>query len=218
LLTKKGVTIPYSKIQVVSWVTNPIRNWMDFSTVTLTEASSKENDQKKAINIPGCNSRNRAVISREIFNIKDEPVWDKHFTHKSYAWKLWLLRGWLIAMPPAIIWYDNIIVLSVAAFWIVLNLPLSFLTLKKRYFRVNKDYIENSRGTIEQKWSRMYGFKVQSVKLKQSIFQRRKGLATIKLYTAGGKILTMPFIAESLARELYNYLLFNVESGNRKWM
>ncbi len=90
--------------------------------------------------------------------------------------------------------------------------------MKKHYFRISEKLIENSTGAVGQKFSRMFNFKVQTVKYKQTIFQRRKNLATLKIYTAGGKVLSMPYINSDLAFELYNYLLYKAESNNKKWM
>jgi putative membrane protein len=59
--------------------------------------------------------------------------------------------------------------------------------------------------------------KVQSIKLAQSLYQRRKKLATLKLFTAGG-VLTIPFIKEQEATDIFNYALYKTESGNKNWM
>lgn len=218
LFTKKSVTIPYPKIQVVSWITNPIKKLMGIVTITLAQASSGETKKKQRITIPGCNENNQQLINREIFKIEEEPVWDQYFTHQSYLFKIWFLRGWLPLIPVVFIGYENLVVMLLAGTWFLLSFIFSYMAVKKRYFKISEELIECSKGTIGQEFSRMYNFKVLCVKFKQSIFQRRRNLATIKIHTAGGKTLVMPFIEEELAIELYNYLLYKVESTNEPWM
>lgn len=218
LLNKKSVSIPFAKIQVVSWRTNPIRKLMDFVTLNLTQATSSEENKKQAIDIPGCSSRNLQAIHTEIFPTTHEQNWTVHHSHRNYALRMWAAIGILPTALPLIFGWMYWQVIVLASIWFVLSIVLGFLAHRKRYFRVSADLIENSSGSVGQKYSRMFNFKVQCLKYKQTIFQRRRNLATLKIYTAGGKILTMPYINSDLAFELYNYLLFVVESGERKWM
>jgi putative membrane protein len=59
--------------------------------------------------------------------------------------------------------------------------------------------------------------KIQAVEFKQSIFQKRRSLASIDLMNASGTI-TIPFIDEKIAKHLYNYLLYHTEISRRSWM
>ena len=59
--------------------------------------------------------------------------------------------------------------------------------------------------------------KIQSVQLNQSIYQRQKKVATLKMFTAGGSII-IPFIQEREAFSIYNYILYKTESENQAWM
>ena len=219
LLNKKSVSIPYSKIQVLTWRTNPIRKMMDFVTLNFSQATSSEDNRKQNVNIPGCSTDHLQSVQEEIFdgNIEDE-LWAQHPSHIRYAIKYWFFFG---ILPPVVAlsigWeYSEVIIASVA--WLVVSLGLSWLAYRKRFVRISADLIETSSGMVGQKFSRMFNFKVQTIKYRQSWFQRRRNLATLMIFTAGGKVLSIPYIDSELALELYNYLLYSAESSHQKWM
>jgi putative membrane protein len=60
-------------------------------------------------------------------------------------------------------------------------------------------------------------FKIQHIKMRQTVFQKRKNVADIILQTASGKI-KIPCINKSLAIELYNIMLYKTEISNKSWM
>ncbi|MEA3445181.1 MAG: PH domain-containing protein [Bacteroidota bacterium] len=218
LLNKKSVSIPYSKIQILSRRTNPIRKLMDFVTINLSQATSSEENKKQAIDIPGCNSKHLQAIHSEIFPNADKQIWSTHQSHYSYGVRIWALIGILPTTIAIIFGWAYWQIIVCAAVWFVISFGLSYLAYTKRFVRISPELIENSSGSVGQKFSRMYNFKAQSLKYKQTIFQRRRNLATIKIYTAGGKTLIIPYINSELAYELYNFLLYSVESNQQKWM
>jgi len=59
--------------------------------------------------------------------------------------------------------------------------------------------------------------KIQGIKVKQSPFQRRKGLASIILFTAAGN-LDIPYISIEQAHHLRDIVLYRVETDRRAWM
>ena len=58
--------------------------------------------------------------------------------------------------------------------------------------------------------------KVQRVTVTQSRYQRRKGLASLRMYMASGKV-SVPYIEHELAQQLRDYILYRVESSQRAW-
>ncbi len=218
LLNKKTVSLPFSKVQVLSWRTNPLRKLLDFVTLNLAQASSAAENSKKAIDIPGCSSSNLEAVNIEIFPSVNQQQWHMHHSHYNYGIRLWLFVGIIPSSIAMVIWWLNWTIFSIAFLWLIISAMISFLAYKKRYFRISKDILETSSGSVGQKFSRMFNFKVQSVNYKQTIFQRRRNLATLNIYTAGGKVLVIPYIDSTLAFELNNFLLYSAESNQRKWM
>ena len=83
--------------------------------------------------------------------------------------------------------------------------------------RVNQGVIEIKKGWFFPAQVSIKHYKLQNIKYKQSIFQRRKNLATLVLYTAAGAE-AMPHIPAAKAELLYHYLLFKIESSDKGWM
>jgi len=58
--------------------------------------------------------------------------------------------------------------------------------------------------------------KVQRVTVSQSRYQRRKGLASLRLHMASGSV-RVPYIKDGVAKQLRDYILYKVESSQRAW-
>lgn len=108
-------------------------------------------------------------------------------------------------------------------FWI--NIPLVTIVIlairykyKKAYFSFDDNYIiVGSGGLIETKTDFLELHKVQAVNISQTIFQKRRGLASMKIYSAS-RALHILHIKQELANDLNNFLLYKVESSERSWM
>ena len=72
-------------------------------------------------------------------------------------------------------------------------------------------------GTFGDKYSLLPLYKVQNIKRYTNIYQRRRDLASLRIYTASGS-LTIPYIPNELADDLTDYLLYRVEDSKRYWM
>jgi len=59
--------------------------------------------------------------------------------------------------------------------------------------------------------------KIQAVSIRQTIFQKRRQLASVKIFSAS-KSLTIPQIYLATANDINNYLLYKVESEDKDWM
>ena len=58
---------------------------------------------------------------------------------------------------------------------------------------------------------------IQYVQLRQSLFQKKKGLVTLLLHTAGGKF-ELPFIQYEQGLQISDYALYKTESTQQNWM
>ena len=59
--------------------------------------------------------------------------------------------------------------------------------------------------------------KAQTVTVRQSFFERRRGLATFEVATAGGSF-NVPMIGFDEARALRDRVVYQVETDGRAWM
>ena len=82
---------------------------------------------------------------------------------------------------------------------------------------MNNEQILVSKGAISHSWTQMELHKIQAVELHQTIFQKRRSLSSLRIMNASGSI-NIPYIDESVATLIYNYLLFHSEVSNKRWM
>lgn len=108
---------------------------------------------------------------------------------------------------------------------LLVNIPLVIYAIvnaiyayRKAYYHLDDDYIVVGSGQlIETKTKFLEIKKVQAVSLNQSIFQKRRDLASVVIYTAS-KPLIIAHVDLNTGLDIKNYLLFKVESENKDWM
>ncbi|MES2882654.1 MAG: PH domain-containing protein, partial [Bacteroidota bacterium] len=128
----------------------------------------------------------------------------------------------LLGFVPAIIIFSALwFFANIVAWWAVL-LPvfvgvLSASTQKKFRLWALHDVAYVKRGQLGEERILLQWQKLQSVVIKQSMFQRKRNLATVYIYTAGGTVV-FPFISLEAAHEFCNYALYKTETATQKWM
>lgn len=108
----------------------------------------------------------------------------------------WILIGWIASLPVAA--------------------GIAWQVWRRRGYARDEDGVATRSGFIGSKANAFLMRKAQSATLKQSPFQRRKGLATLQVQLACGSI-TVPYIDEGAARRLRDYILYKVETSQRRW-
>ena len=103
----------------------------------------------------------------------------------------------------------------------LLYLPLVLFFIKRYFYSVfmmvSSEMLVLKKGWVFPSRVAMPLYKLQNVKLTQSIFQKRRNLASLTFYTAAGAegFKHLPF---EEAVELYDFLLYKIEVENRGWM
>ncbi|MCK5847111.1 MAG: PH domain-containing protein [Bacteroidales bacterium] len=223
LINTKKVNIPIHKIQLIIYEDNPIKKLLGFKNLSLNQASSNENVKKdQKIIIPACNSKQQEIIEKELFGSADQIYSPPIKSHPFYFIKSFLFFSAILAPLLGVIIYNDKLqdlrfVLPILIIEIIVGFLL-FLDYKKRNFRISQCIIEINKGQIGNTYKRMYMYKVQSVSIKQSVFMKRRNLATIVLYTAAGNRITIPYIESEVAYNTANYILFKIESSIDAWM
>ena len=109
-----------------------------------------------------------------------------------------------------------------AGLWINLILVLATVLYvhfgyKKSYYKIDNDFVTVGSGVIDTTTNILEIHKLQSVKLRQTIFQKQRGIASLLIATAS-KTVQIPYIAGHEAKCIYDFLLFKVESQQKDWM
>jgi putative membrane protein len=100
--------------------------------------------------------------------------------------------------------------------WIPISLLHIFKTWQHAGFHYTDDGLVRRSGTLGYRTVALLYRKVQRVTVSRSPLQRRKGLATLRVYMASGSV-RIPYIDHELARQLRDVILYKVESSQKAW-
>ena len=132
----------------------------------------------------------------------------------------WLLTAWSI--PVSILLLIGTVSAELDILLASLGLLiLASLLLTLRWWRwgiaSDSQYVYIRRGRIGVDYLCFEPYKIQQVIVKQSVFMRRRKLASIKFVLASGSV-TVPFLPEDYVKTLANNVLLEVESTRKSWM
>ena len=220
LFTKKSIILKKQKIQNITVSTNPLKRLIGISYITFKQAVSGKINHKneKVIKIVGCKKNQVDDVKTNLYQFKDIEAQDKMYPDTYY-----INRVYLFNLLFLVIIYVSIYIFTEPFFLysLVLILPIyGFLIqkkIKKRFYKLNDEMIVVGNGMIETHHTYLELFKVQNIKLKQTFFQQRSNVTDLILQTASGKI-TVPCLSYSKAIEMYNHILYKVETSHKSWM
>jgi putative membrane protein len=217
LINKRKVLLPFTKVQQLNWETGPIKKLFGIFRISFKQAVSKQTRQKQIVDAPGCLKQHIESVRDEIFNGDLPDHSKKIYVHRRYFIRLWLIGGWIPAFIPIALYIYDPMWLIAGGSWLTLSALYCRMAVRKRYFQFNKTQLIVGKGAINTVWQQAASFKTQSVDFRQSFIQKRKGLASLRVYNASGH-MDIPYIPEDMANRLMNYLLYHIETSNKEWM
>jgi putative membrane protein len=217
LLSKRNVVLPHNKIQELNWETGPLKKLFGIYHLVFKQAVSMQNRRMQVVDAPGCLPHHLHALQTDLFGADELSDTPKICTENYYFRPLWIFSGCIPVLLSAPFLYNQWMFWLGAILWLVVSAVYCYLLVRKSYFRINNKQIRVSQGAISHKWKQMELFKIQSVVFKQTFFQKRRGLASLQLMNASGD-LTIPYITENTAKQLYDYILFHTETSTEKWM
>jgi putative membrane protein len=217
LFNKRKVLLPFNKVQQLNWETGPIKKLFGIFKVTFKQAVSKQVQNKQVADAPGCLDNHIESIRNELFDGDFPDQTKKIYAHPRYFKILWIQRGWLPALLPVALYIYEPKWLIAGVLWLVLSGLYNYLVLRKRYFQFNGNQLIVGKGAINTEWQQTELFKTQTVDFRQSFFQKRRGLASLKVNNASGQ-MNIPYIPEEMAYKLMNYLIYHIEVSKKEWM
>ncbi|APZ47511.1 hypothetical protein BW723_14985 [Polaribacter reichenbachii] len=222
LFTKKSIVLKKGKVQNIRISTNPLKRLIGISFVTFKQAvSGKTNNKKKEklIRIVGCKKDQIEIIKNSLFHFADVERIDKKHPDNYYKRRIFMFTFlFLIVIYTALylifshfeIFYSVLVVIPIVVF-------LVFKKVKKRFYKISDSMLLVGKGLLETHHTYLEIFKVQNIKMKQTIFQKRSNVADLILQTASGKI-KIPCINYMDAVKIYNHTLYKVETTHKEWM
>ncbi|NQU51842.1 MAG: PH domain-containing protein [Bacteroidetes bacterium] len=217
LVNKRNVIIPLNKVQELNWETGPIKKQFGIYNLVFKQAVSGQNRRQQLVDAPGCLTEHLELLKNDLFGKDELSEMPKIHSDRYYFRRLWILYGWIPVILATPFLFSNWRFWIGVFVWLIISGAYGFLILNKRYFRINGKQIRISKGAISHKWKQMELFKIQAVEFRQTIFQKRRSLASLHLMNASGT-MTIPYINELMAKQIYDYLLYHTEISEKRWM
>ncbi len=217
LINKKEKFVPFKKVQFISWRANWIRQKIGLLLLQFHATGADHLENKIQVKVPITRSAFIPVLLENyhpllpVDNILPVKI------HKAYTWRRSLIFGVIPALAalPVLYRYFNASAFFVLSIVFIVWISCWLFQQKFRLWLGN-EALQIRKGIFGRheiilKWN-----KIQSVHLRQNLYQQKHALATVELYTAGGTIV-VPYILIQRARQIQNYSLYKIESDAELW-
>lgn len=220
LINTKQNLIPFSKIQYISWEANWVRRKIGLYSLEFHQVMSDEHKNKKQrAKVPLTQFAYIERLLSHYHGLVAPAARASYGIHMAYIFRHTLY----VAILPVMVLLSILLPIYHNPWLLLMLLWVAFVAIQAYFFRRNfrlfvaPDALQVNSGIWGRKVQIVQWYKAQQVRLQQSIYQRSKGLASLKLSTAGGTI-TIPYIPLDLAQQIQNYTLYEVERTNKEWM
>lgn len=218
LINMKEKLVPLKKIQHISWHANWLRRRMNLYLLQFHIAGADLVREKQQIKVPITQKSYISQILESYHPLLPVNEMIPLRVHSDYVLISVLLKGLL---PSLILAGLTFPFFGGNSLWFLLLIPLtlfqSILFKKKFRFWANGDAMQVYRGVYGTEEAVLRWNNIQKVRLRQSAFQRRRNLATVRIQTAGGRIV-VPFVKVEEAQAIVNFALYKIERENQPWM
>ena len=216
LINKVSLSLAPSRIQNIVISTNKFKRYLDLYSISVQQAMTNKKQQKNFMIIALKKNQMFHLVTKLLDSYSTEG--DKHKPLPYYK-RILILR----TIPISILANVAVYFIMGVYFWLInlLVLPVIILFVyvayKKSYYKIHNNYITIARGFVDDKINVLELHKLQAIHLKQNFFQKHRKIASVSISTAS-KTVTIPYISESKAKMIYDYLLFELEKENKDWM
>jgi putative membrane protein len=216
LFNKINLSLKTARIQTATIGTNRFKLALGLYQLAFTQAMVNKK-QKQKFNIIGLSLTKINALIEEFYPLAFSNI------IKNKPDKYMIYRLFFIALIPLLILNALFALLPQASY--LLNIPIlifiitgAIYSYRKKYYSIDDTYIIiGGGGFIDTTTSVLEIHKTQAVTVQQTIFQKNRKLASVKIYSAG-KFLTIPQIKYDTACSIKNYLLYKVEFEDKDWM
>jgi putative membrane protein len=216
LFNKVSLSLTPSRIQNIVIKTNRIKRYFDLHTLSVKQAMVNVKQRKNFVIIALEKEQLKHLVDKLLVNYTSaiERSNPKGYYKRILALNMFALAS-IINVPGFIIfgnmmWYINIALVLFSVLYVT-------VTYRKAFYKIDDQFLTIGSGFIDTTTNILEIHKIQAVKLKQTIFQKRIQISSVIISTAS-KSVKIPYVSETEAKSIYDYLLFKVESQNRDWM
>jgi putative membrane protein len=224
LLTRHEHSMDLEKIQTLRLQQGVLQSRLRRFKMTARQAiSSGRRRSRKMFEIPvvtaiQADQLRARLLAPEGGTLTQDPRSDQFTAISPYYMRSRIL---FIGAIPAILmtaalWANAGTISLVALIWLPLVGLISWRNWKRAGFLHDDNEIVRRSGLLGYRTVGLLFRKVQRVTISQSRYQRRKGLASLRLHMASGSV-QVPYIDHATARQLRDYILYKVESSRQAW-
>jgi putative membrane protein len=218
LFTRNEKTIQKSKIQLIRWMTSPLKQLFGIFQMNIYQAANIEQNSDKSLVIPGCYQQQVDHTLDVIVPSFRQAVFTPHKMDASVVVRMVMVFGFLPAVFFGFLAWMNE---SVMQWILVLVFPLAiwmgYQYQKKRRLKIHPDFLLSEGGIFGRIYKLVEIYKIQGVHLESSPLQRMRGLTSLNIYTAGGA-MKFPYLKERIACQARDYILYRIEKDQHSWM
>ena len=216
--TRNEKTIQKSKIQMIRWMTSPLKQIFGIYQLNIYQATNMEEQKDKSLVIPGCYQQQVDLTLDMTVPDFRNAMFNTHRMDASIVIRMVFLFGFVPALLFGIMAWRNE---GFMQWFLTLIFPLAIAMgiayQKKRRLKIHPDFILSEGGIFGRTYKLVEIYKIQGVQVDSSPIQRLRGLSSLHIYTAGGDI-SFPYLKENIAQQARNYIMYRVERDSAPWM
>lgn len=219
LFTKREASANINKIQFIRWEDSLLQRLFSIFRLHLFQASSAAINIRQSINIPGCYNKQIEQVRKTYFPNEHQFSYNTHQISPLIIRRRLLYLGGIPAL--LIVGWAIVNKIFLASLWAVAWLLFVYINsriLHKNWkFHISEAGLLTEHGILGTNFTLLKWYKIQAVRTRQSLYQRRKNLADIYFYTAAGAV-KIPYVPLEKAEAITNYTLYKVEVEQKDWM
>ena len=220
LLNTKSTIIKPNKVQTVAFSSNYFQKKMNVLEMKIKQATNGEKEEEKAaIEIPGCNNVEKEAILKIIFG--QNPI--KGIELKPNFRKLGFAIFLTIILPISgyLLLKNNIKETEIINYFVFIYVIfvgiIQYFKFRNNRLFLDKDYIIKQSGAWDIKNEIIETSKIQAISTSQLFWHKSLNIGSITLHTAGGKIDFQLGNFDKI-KAFKNLWLYEIESSNVNWM
>lgn len=223
LLSRYEVQIKRSRVQTLKYMQTGLDLLFDRINLVLEPFSSGSQDNHKSrfmqkILVPSLTAQEAPGLVGHIYPQLDIKQVIFRAISRYYIWQKMLFGAVPVALLSTALVHGQPLLQSILGLTVFCALMLLVWLRWMRYgVGICGDYIVMRSGLLGVVIICLPVHKVQQVKFLQSLFLRRRGLASLQL-VASSRTVTLPFIPAELAEQLLDRVLAEVENSESSWM
>ncbi|WLD22862.1 PH domain-containing protein [Flavobacterium dauae] len=213
------ISVPANKVQMFQFQQNYFQKLMNLFEVKIKQVESNEdNKKKKGLIIPGSNQLELNKIFNVIFS--DSLIYLKN-GYKPHI-RILAIKTALLFIPAfitlMILYFTDYLLYS----WIILpffiiGCLLIYIGYKNEKMVFKGNFVILKSGIWDIATTYLPVDKIQKVSISQSIFQEKKQIGSLNLYTAAG-IVTLNYYDFNVLQHMVNEILYKIEKNKHSWM